>query len=102
MRLNRNNSHKKNIINNIFNRIGLSSNYSSKIINDLILILILNIVKKKIVKIKNFGTFFLKEKKSRNGRNPKTNVYHEISKRNVVTFKQAKDFKIKLNSNATK
>jgi integration host factor subunit alpha len=102
MRLSRDNTHKKNIINNIFNKIGLSSNYSSRIIDDLIFILISSIVIKKKIKIKNFGTFSLKEKKKRIGRNPKTKDIHEISERNVVTFKQADNLKKKLNTYARK
>ena len=59
---NRVNTHKKNIINNIFNKVGIPVNYANKLVDELILILISNIVIKKKLKIKNFGVFNLKKK----------------------------------------
>ena len=94
----RDNTNKKNIIDNIYGKIGLPTCYIEKIINDLILILTENTITKKILKIKNFGSFFLKKKNKRIGRNPKNKMYHEISERNVVTFKPSEELKKKLNS----
>ena len=45
------------------------------------------------VKISNFGTFEIRKKKEREGRNPKTKEKKYISARNVVLFKASKDFK---------
>ena len=59
----RDNTHKKNIVNNIFKKVGLPSSYAAKLVNDLIIILITNLISKKKFKIKNFGTFDLKKKK---------------------------------------
>jgi nucleoid DNA-binding protein len=53
----RDNTHKKNIVNNIFKKVGLPSSYAAKLVNDLIIILITNLISKKKFKIKNFGTF---------------------------------------------
>ena len=99
MKVIRNNTHKKNIIVNIFNKIGLPSSYTAKIIDDIILILISGIVTKKILKIKNFGTFSLRKKNKRKGRNPKSKKEYEITKRNVVIFKLVDSMKKKLNNN---
>ena len=98
----RDNTQKKDIANNIFNKLGLPSTYAKKIVNDVITILISNIIKYKKFKIKNFGTFNLREKKKRSGRNPKNKVAYEISERNVITFKPAESFKKKLNNNVKK
>ena len=98
MKVIRNNTHKKNIIDNIFNKIGLPSSYTAKIIDDIILILISGIVTKKIFKIKNFGTFSLRNKNKRKGRNPKSKKEYEITKRNVVIFKLVDSMKKKLNN----
>ena len=49
------------------------------------------------MKISKFGTFSIREKKSRIGRNPKTKEEKEISKRNVVLFKPSKEFKELIN-----
>ena len=102
MKVIRDNTHKKNIINNIFKEIGLPSNYVVKIVDDLISTLTTGICQERIIKIKNFGTFFLKKKQKRIGRNPKDKINYEISERNVVTFKPADDLKKKLNFNDAK
>ena len=60
------------------------------IVNDIIDIIIEGLQSNKKVKIHNFGTFKINNKKSRIGRNPKTKEVHNISSRNVVTFKASK------------
>ncbi len=69
----RNNLTKKNIINSVYMQIGFSKKIIEEILNDIIILIIENIKEKKKLKITNFGTFILKEKKQRIGRNPKTN-----------------------------
>ena len=49
-------------------------------------------------KISNFGTFILRHKKSRIGRNPKTKKEAIISERNVILFKPSKFLKNKINN----
>ena len=44
-------------------------------------------------KLSKFGTFSIRKKKSRIGRNPKTNENKMISSRDVVLFKPSKEFK---------
>jgi len=102
MKVNRNNTHKKNIINNIYNKVGLPSIYAAKLVNDLLSILISDIITQKIFKIKNFGTFNLRKKKKRIGRNPKNKIIHEVLERNVIVFKAAEELKRKLNRDAKK
>ena len=60
------------------------------IVNDIIDIIIEGLKLDKKVKIHNFGTFKLNNKKSRIGRNPKTKEEHNIPRRNVITFKASK------------
>jgi nucleoid DNA-binding protein len=102
MKKTRDNTHKKNIITNILEKTGLPASYAGKIVDDIILILISDIIKKKVFKILNFGSFFLRTKKKRVGRNPKNKIDYIIKERNVVTFKQAEDLKKKLNLNVRK
>ena len=56
-----------------------------------------NLKKHKMVKIANFGTFILRKKKSRIGRNPKTREKKLISNRNVVIFKSSNELKNYIN-----
>ena len=60
-------------------------------VNDIIEIIIEGLNNNGIVKIHNFGTFRLKKKSSRIGRNPKTKEEFLIEGRNVITFKVSKN-----------
>ena len=84
---------KKDIINSIYMQLGFSKKILDTILNDLLYIIIENLKKNKKVKISNFGTFEIRKKKEREGRNPKTKEKKFISARNVVLFKASKDFK---------
>ena len=88
---------KKDLVNAIYMQIGFSKNITENLIEDFFLSIIDNLNKNKKVKISNFGTFTLREKKNRIGRNPKTKEEKIISKRNVVLFKPSKDFKTLIN-----
>ena len=54
--------------------------------------------KEKKLKLSKFGTFSIRAKKSRIGRNPKTKELTTISNRDVVLFKASKEFKDLVNS----
>jgi len=88
---------KKEIINAIYMQIGFSKKISESLLDDIILIIIENLKKNKQIKISKFGTFSVKHKKSRIGRNPKTKENKIISSRNVVLFKPSKEFKHQVN-----
>ena len=89
---------KKEIINSIYMQLGFSKKVSENILEDLLTIILDELVKHKKVKIPKFGTFILRFKKSRIGRNPKTLEKKLISERNVVLFKPSKDLKKFINS----
>ena len=95
----RNNLTKKDIVKSIYMQIGFPKKVIEEIINDLIDLIIDGIKKDKKLKISNFGTFKLKEKKRRIGRNPKTKEERVVSERKVVLFKPSKDFKKFVNIN---
>ena len=63
---------KKDIINSLYMQIGFSKKISEQLMEDILEIIIDNLKKFKKIKISNFGTFSLRLKKSRVGRNPKT------------------------------
>ena len=95
----RTNLTKKDLINSIYMQIGFSKKISETLLEDIFQIILLNIVKHKKVKISKFGTFTLRNKKKRIGRNPKTKEIKVISARNVILFKASKDFKNYINKN---
>ena len=79
-------------------QIGFSKKISEQLMEDILEIILSNLKKHKKIKISNFGTFSLRLKKSRLGRNPKTKEQKIISERNVVLFKPSKDFKNYINN----
>ena len=89
---------KKDIINSLYMQIGFSKKISEQLLEDILEIILDNLKNYKKIKISNFGTFSLRLKKSRLGRNPKTKEKKIISERNVVLFKPSKDFKNYINN----
>ena len=91
---------KKDLVNMIYMQVGFSKQITENLVEEFFSIIVSNLHKKKTVKISKFGTFLIRSKSSRIGRNPKTKEEKEISKRDVVLFKPSKEFKELLNNNA--
>ena len=92
-----NNLTREDIANYINNEFGLTKYDCSNIVNDIIEIIIEGLINDKIVKIHNFGTFKIRQKKSRVGRNPKTKIEVTIPSRKVISFTPSKFFVYKIN-----
>ena len=90
---------KKDLINSIYMQIGFSKKISENLLEDIMQTIIENLKKNKKLKISNFGTFSIRNKKSRIGRNPLTKEKKIISSRNVLLFRPSKEFKDLVNSN---
>ena len=88
---------KKDLVNMVYMQIGFSKSISENLINEFFSLIIENLVEEKKLKISNFGTFSIRKKKSRVGRNPETKEKKIISNRNVVLFKPSKEFKTFIN-----
>ena len=84
---------KKDLVNSIYMQLGFSKQISENLIEEFFSLIILNIKSEKKLKLSKFGTFAIRKKKSRIGRNPKTKESKKISSRNVVLFKVSKEFK---------
>ena len=82
---------KKEIINSIYMQLGFPKKICENLLEDFLSIILDEIITKKKVKISKFGTFTLRHKKSRIGRNPKTLEKKVITDRNVILFKPSKD-----------
>ena len=94
----RQNLTKKDIINSIYMQLGYSKKLIENIIEDIFEVILESLMSEGKVKISNFGTFILRHKKSRIGRNPKTKKEAVISERNVIIFKPSKYLKNKINN----
>ncbi len=93
---------KKDIINSVYMQIGFSKKISENMLEDVLNSIVDNLKKYKKIKLSKFGTFSLRQKKERVGRNPKTKEKKIISGRNVVLFKPSADFKKYINNNDQK
>ena len=94
----RTNLTKKDLVNIIYMQVGFSKQMSEHLIDEFFSLITINLKNEKKLKLTKFGTFFIKLKKSRIGRNPKTKEDKIISERNVVLFKPSKEFKEFINS----
>ena len=90
---------KKDLVNLVYMQIGFSKQVSENLIEDLFFTIVTQLKKEKKIKISKFGTFSLREKKQRVGRNPKTKEEKLITSRTVVLFKPSKEFKELVNTN---
>jgi len=89
---------KKDLINSVYMQIGFSKNISENLIEEFLFTITNNLKIEKKIKLSKFGTFSIRSKKSRLGRNPKTKEQKTISNRDVVLFKASKEFKDLVNS----
>ena len=87
---------KNDLIELLSIKTGFSKNISKKLIEDLLLILIQNLLEGKLI-LKNFGVFKIIKKKKRMGRNPKTKKEFIINARKSLTFLPSKQMSDLLN-----
>ena len=82
----------------VFKNVGLSRNESASLVDSVFSEILTNLIKGDDVKISSFGTFIVRQKKERIGRNPKTGEEVPISARSVVTFRASNVLKSKVNT----
>ena len=97
-----NNLTRDDISEYIYKEFGLSKKDCNNIVNELIEEIITGLINNGYFKLHNFGTFKLREKKERIGRNPKTKEEVMISQRNVEKFKPSESQVNQANSNLKK
>ena len=88
---------RNDLVEKISSKVGLPNSTSSLIIENIFDFILSELENKQDVKISSFGSFIIRNKKSRLGRNPKTGIAAPISARNVVTFNPSNILKSKLN-----
>ena len=82
----------------VFKNVGLSRNESSSLVDSVFDEILKSLIRGQDVKISSFGTFVIRNKKERIGRNPKTGEEVPITARSVVTFRASNVLKSKVNS----
>lgn len=71
----------------VFREVGLSRNESAQLVESVLQHISDTLVRGETVKISSFGTFSVRDKNSRMGRNPKTGEEVPISPRRVLSFR---------------
>ena len=71
----------------VFREVGLSRNESAQLVERVLELMSDALVEGEQVKISSFGTFSVRSKTARVGRNPKTGEEVPISPRRVMTFR---------------
>lgn len=92
-----NNFTRDDIAESLHNEFGLTKKDCLIFVNDIIEIIVDGLKENGHVKIHNFGSFKIKRKNKRIGRNPKTKKEYLIQERNVVTFKPSKNVLVYIN-----
>ncbi|MBN2059958.1 MAG: integration host factor subunit alpha [Deltaproteobacteria bacterium] len=88
---------KEQIINDIYNYVGLSKSKSRNVIENFFEILKQQLEKGEEILISGFGKFVVKEKEERRGRNPQTTEDLQLRARKVVVFKISGVLRKKIN-----
>ena len=78
---------KIDIVQNVCSKLGFSKKDSARIVEAVFDTMKENLARGGKVKISGFGSFIVREKKARKGRNPQTGDEIEISARKVLTFR---------------
>ena len=82
----------------VYREIGLSRNESSDLVETILDRIAAALVKGDTVKISSFGTFAVREKGARMGRNPKTGEEVPIDPRRVLVFRPSHILKERVDS----
>ena len=82
----------------VYQEVGLSRNDSAQLVDDVLEKMSQALVSGETVKISSFGSFHIRKKNQRMGRNPKTGEEVPIKPRNVIIFRASHVFKDTINN----
>ncbi|MBI4595839.1 MAG: integration host factor subunit alpha [Candidatus Tectomicrobia bacterium] len=92
---------KTEIINRVIEKSGLNKSKAGEAVETIITLLKDTLGKGEPIILRKFGSFNVRTKKSRIGRNPKTGQEADISPRKVVSFKSGKYLRHVVNIDST-
>ena len=81
----------------IYSEVGISKTEASEIVDQFFEEIITDLTEGNSVKLTSFGTFSIRNKKERIGRNPKTKEEAIIDARRVISFRASKELKKRIN-----
>jgi integration host factor subunit alpha len=88
---------KAELVEKIYERLGLTKRECYNLVESVFDIMKESLIEGENLKISSFGSFIVKEKKARKGRNPQTNETITISERKVIAFRPSKILRNEIN-----
>jgi len=85
----------------VYQEVGLSRNESAQLVESILHEICGSLVQGETVKVSSFGSFSVRQKGGRIGRNPKTGEQVPIAPRRVLVFRPSHVLKEKVNQNLT-
>ncbi len=85
----------------VYQEVGLSRNESADLVEAILSEISGSLVRGENVKISSFGSFLVRDKGRRIGRNPKTGEEVSIEPRRVLSFRASQVLKDRINSSLT-
>ncbi|MBI76422.1 MAG: integration host factor subunit alpha [Rhodospirillaceae bacterium] len=82
----------------VYQNLGLSRNESAELVESILQEITNTLVRGEQVKLSSFGSFTVRHKRERTGRNPKTGEEVPIKPRRVLVFKASNILKRKINT----
>lgn len=80
---------KKDLITTVADNLGMSQKEVSKVLEETLAAISTGLAQKEEIILKDFGRFYIKQRKGRTGRNPQTGEIMTIPEKEVVDFKPA-------------
>jgi integration host factor subunit alpha len=91
---------KTDFVDQVYDRIGFSKKEAADFVEQVFELMKQNMLNGESVKISGFGTFVVRKKKPRRGRNPKTGEPMTLPGRLVVTFRPSHILRAAINGEA--
>jgi len=95
--LKRTNLTRKDLAKAINEKMGFSQRSAGELVDKVFSCLKKTLLEEESIKVVQFGTFTVRKKRPRVGRNPRTGDTMEISKRSMVSFRPSKGVREKIN-----
>ncbi len=89
---------KAEIVDTVYQKVGFSKRESTEIVETVFEIMKETLERSENIKISGFGSFVVRQKRTRRGRNPQTGKEMKITPRKVLTFKPSMVLRKQLNN----
>ncbi|MCB2182080.1 MAG: integration host factor subunit alpha [Desulfobulbaceae bacterium] len=89
---------RKQLAQTINEQLGISQRSAAELVDEVFSSLKQALLQEEPVKLVQFGTFTVRQKSPRMGRNPRTGETMEIARRSMISFKASKGLREKINT----